>query len=230
MNEERLNARNESNKDELINIIKNILSKGAAYAIKSLPVGDHIKEVLRDIKKALDEKEFEQILNVALASSINQGMEVLGITQHDIKTIGDLSETAMEGGLQNNINIGIDVVEKIKSVGNIFGTYIKDFFKKIKNFVSGREFKKKLEIAVERCMQKVEEFKSLCSQWHIAYDALNLPEIESIAKILKRDKYKVSFDDECQTENSFIQNITEVVSRNRTKLTKNQYEIFENMK
>lgn len=48
----------EKNKEELMNIILNIIDKGANYVIKGMPVNEHIKEVLIDVKKVLKQGDF----------------------------------------------------------------------------------------------------------------------------------------------------------------------------
>ena len=61
-----MNEEIEKNKEEVINIISNILDKGSNYVIKSMPINSHIKEILIDVKKVIKDKEFSQILKVAV--------------------------------------------------------------------------------------------------------------------------------------------------------------------
>ena len=42
-------------------------------------------------------------------------------------------------------------------------------------------------------------------------------------------KNKVEFNDKCVSENTIIQNVTELVRQNKKKLTKNQFDICANL-
>ena len=197
-----MNEEIEKNKEEVINIISNILDKGSNYVIKSMPINSHIKEILIDVKKVIKDKEFSQILKVAVS---------------------------FNGGLTNAINLGIDVISVAKKYGNIFGNYIEDFFSNLKNFVSSTEFKKKVYNSINKCIDKVDNFKELCNDWYDAYDNFNLKDIGDIAGKLNKMKTKVQFDTNCINENTIIQNMTELVNRRKKKLTPFQLDICSNL-
>lgn len=224
-----MNEEIEKNKEEVVNIVNNILDKGANYVIKSMPINAHIREVLIDVKKVIKEKEFSQILKVALSSSLKEGMDFLGISESNLKEIGQVVDTAFKGGLTKAINIGIDIVGNAKKYGNIFYNYIGELFDKLKSFVQSLEFKKKIYACIEKCLDKVDTFKELCNDWYDAYDSFNLKDIGEIAGKLNKLKNKVSFHTDCVNENSIIQNITELVSRRKQKLTKTQLDICTNL-
>lgn len=219
----------EKSKEEVVDIVNNILDKGANYVIKSMPINAHIREILIDVKKVIKEKEFSQILKVALSSSLKEGMESLGISESNLKEIGQVVDTAFKGGFTNAINMGIDIVGTAKKYGHIFYNYIEEFFNNLKGFVQSLEFKKKIYSCIEKCLDKVDAFKELCNDWYDAYDSFNLKDIGEIAGKLNKLKYKVSFHPECMNENSIIQNITELVSRRKQKLTKAQLDICTNL-
>ena len=219
----------EKNKEELINIILNIIDKGANYVIKGMPVNEHIKEVLIDVKKVLKQGDFLKILNTALTSSIKEGLEIAGVPEKNIGEINKMVEAAFKGGLSNCINIGIDIVSTTKKYGNIFYNYIDDFFGDLKSFISSTEFKKKIDLNVEKCMNKVDDFKELCNDWYDAYDNFDLRQIKEIANKLNKLKYKVNFNNDCINENNIIQNITELVNVRKQKLTKTQYDICSSL-
>lgn len=225
----KLDAEIEKNKDEIIDIISNLIDKGGNYVIKSMPINTHIKEVLLDVKKVINEKEFSQILKVALTSSINQGLEVLGVSDSNLKQINKMVDTAFDGGLTSSINLGIDIVSTAKKYGNIFYNYIEDFFTNLKSYVSSMEFKRKLYASIEKCLDKVDNFKELCNDWYDAYDNFNMNDIKDIANKLNKMKTKVSFNNDCINENTIIQNITELVDRRKQKLTKTQFDICSNL-
>lgn len=219
----------EKNKEELMNIILNIIDKGANYVIKGMPVNEHIKEVLIDVKKVLKQGDFLKILNTALTSSIKEGLEIAGVPEKNISEINKMVEAAFKGGLSNCINIGIDIVSTTKKYGNIFYNYIDDFFGDLKSFISSTEFKKKIDLNVEKCMNKVDDFKELCNDWYDAYDNFDLRQIKEIANKLNKLKYKVNFNNDCMNENNIIQNITELVNVRKQKLTKTQYDICSSL-
>ena len=60
MNNENIEI--EKNKTEVSNIISKVIEKGANYIIKSMPVNEHIKEILSDVKEALKERDFLNII------------------------------------------------------------------------------------------------------------------------------------------------------------------------
>ena len=219
----------EKNKEELMNIILNIIDKGANYVIKGMPVNEHIKQVLIDVKKVLKQGDFLKILNTALTSSIKEGLEIAGVPEKNISEINKMVEAAFKGGLSNCINIGIDIVSTTKKYGNIFYNYIDDFFGDLKSFISSTEFKKKIDLNVEKCMNKVDDFKELCNDWYDAYDNFDLRQIKEIANKLNKLKYKVNFNNDCINENNIIQNITELVNVRKQKLTKTQYDICSSL-
>ena len=219
----------EKNKEELMNIILNIIDKGANYVIKGMPVNEHIKEVLIDVKKVLKQGDFLKILNTALTSSIKEGLEIAKKKKKNISEINKMVEAAFKGGLSNCINIGIDIVSTTKKYGNIFYNYIDDFFGDLKSFISSTEFKKKIDLNVEKCMNKVDDFKELCNDWYDAYDNFDLRQIKEIANKLNKLKYKVNFNNDCINENNIIQNITELVNVRKQKLTKTQYDICSSL-
>lgn len=215
----------EKNKEEIQNIILSIIDKGANYVIKGMPVNKHIKEVLIEIKKVLNEREFLQILNVAITSSIKEGMEIMGVKSKNITEINNMVDTAFKGGLSNFISLGIDIIGNTKKYGNIFFNYIDDFFGGLKSFISSTGFKKKIYANLEKSLDKVDDFKELCNDWYDAYDKFNVDELKNIAGKLNKLKSKVSFNNDCMNENNIIQNVTELVNRKKQKLTKIQFDI-----
>ena len=185
--------------------------------------------VLIDVKKVLKQGDFLKILNTALTSSIKEGLEIAGVPEKNISEINKMVEAAFKGGLSNCINIGIDIVSTTKKYGNIFYNYIDDFFGDLKSFISSTEFKKKIDLNVEKCMNKVDDFKELCNDWYDAYDNFDLRQIKEIANKLNKLKYKVNFNNDCINENNIIQNITELVNVRKQKLTKTQYDICSSL-
>lgn len=215
----------EKNKKEITQIIENTIDKGANYIIRSMPVNKHIKEILINTKQALKEESLTGVIKVALVSSINEAKGFLNEKGNDLNNIEEMVNLAFDGGVTSSINVGIDMIENTKKYGNLFYNYIEDFFVKLKGFVTSKEFKSKVYLGVSKCMNKVDNFKQICSDWYDAYDDFNIDSIKEIATKLNKMKGKVSFDSNCINENSIIQNVTELVSRNKKKLTSTQFAI-----
>lgn len=219
----------QKNKEEIIGIISKIISKGSNYIIRAMPVNEHIKDILSDVKEALDEGEFKDALKVAVSSSITEGIEIVGIREDELENIDKMIEIAFEGGLAKSINLGIDMVENVKKYGHLFYNYIEDYFENLKGFVLSKDFKAKVYTGITKCLDKVETFKDMCNEWYDAYDKFNLGDIKDIAGKLKKMKKNVSFDNSCISENTIIQNVTELVARKNKKLTKTQFDICSNL-
>ncbi len=215
----------EKNKKEIVQIIEKTIDKGANYIIKSMPINKHIKEILIDIKQCLKEDDFINVIKVALVSSIKEGKEYLGIKDKNLSNIENMVDIAFNGGITTSINLGVDIIENTKKYGHLFYNYIEDFFVNLKRFISSKEFKNKVYCGVSKCLNKVDDFKKTCSDWYEAYDSFNIDSIKEIATKLNKMKGKVSFDTNCINENSIIQNVTELVSRNKKKLTGTQFAI-----
>ncbi len=218
----------ESNKDELIKIIISVLDKGANYSIKSMSVNEHIQELLLNVKKVFTDLEFKKILKTAVNSSLKDGQELKG-NNLELKRIDSMLKLAFKGGLPELINLGIEIVTATKKYGNIFSNYIEDFVNKLKNFALSVEFKNKVQNGLDKCLNKVEKFKNMCTLWYDAYNQLNIEDIQLIAGNLKDMKNKVKFDSECLNENEVIQNITELVTRKKDRLSNARMDIYENL-
>ena len=217
------------NKEELKNILIKTIDKGGNYIIKAMPVNKHIKDILSDVKECITDGEFKDIVSTAIESSLKEGKEILGLTDRELKYINKMINTAFAGGLTKNINIGVATIENVKKYGNLFYNYIEDFFESLKSYIASTGFEERVNIAVSKCLNKVDEFKKICSNWYTAYDKFDLNNISSIADKLDKMKNKVEFNDKCVSENTIIQNVTELVGQNKKKLTKNQFDICANL-
>ena len=217
------------NKEEIKNILIKTIDKGGNYIIKAMPVNKHIKDILSDVKECITDGEFKDIVSTAIESSLKEGKEILGLTDRELKYINKMINTAFAGGLTKNINIGVAAIENVKKYGNLFYNYIEDFFESLKSYRASTGFEERVNIAVSKCLNKVDEFKKICSNWYTAYDKFDLNNISSIADKLDKMKNKVEFNDKCVSENTIIQNVTELVRQNKKKLTKNQFDICANL-
>ncbi len=225
MNKEEI----EINKNEIAEIVINILDKGSNYIIKSMPINEHIKEILSNVKGALKEKDFKNMIKVAVSSSVIEGAQALGLGKEGISSIEEMIDASFEGGITKSINIGVGMIEQVKKYGNLFYNYIEDFFTRLRGFVDSKEFKNKVYSCVSKCLNKVDNFKEMCNDWYDAYDEFNISSLKEIASKLNKMKGQVGFDQNCISENSIIQNITEFVSKNNKKLTKTQFDIYSEL-
>ena len=217
------------NKDEIKDILLNVIDKGSNYVIKSMPVNKHIKDMLLNIKSCLGEQNFKDIVSTAIESSVQEGKEILGLRDKDIKEINKMVKIAFKGGLAKNLNIGVSTIENVQKYGNLFYNYIEDFFTSLKRYISSKSFEEKVQLAVDKCINKVNEFKNICSSWYKAYDNFDINNISNIADKLDKMKKKVGFSDKCVSQNAIIQNVTELVKQNNKKLTKTQFDICANL-
>ena len=68
----------EKNKEKLKEILLKIINKGSNYVIRGMPINNHIKEILINTKEALKEEDFNNVIKIAITSSIKEGLEILG--------------------------------------------------------------------------------------------------------------------------------------------------------
>lgn len=217
------------NKEEITNIILKIIEKGSNYIIKSMPVNKHVKEILVNVKDSFGDSDIKGIIKVAIDSSIKEGIEILGIKEGELVEIEKMVTIAFKGGLPKSINLGVGTIENVKKYGNIFFNYIEDFFNSLKRFIASSGFETRVHEGINKCLNKVEEFKDMCNDWYDAYDKFDLNDLKDIASKLDKMKKKVSFNNNCLSENTIIQNVTELVSRKNGKLTKTQFDICSNL-
>ena len=219
----------EKNKEEIKKIIIKIIDKSSNYIIRAMPANEHIKDLLLNVKGALKEEDFYEMLKIAIGSSIKEGLDIIGLKEEATEEIDKMIDIAFDGGLTKSINMGIDIVENTKKYGNLFYNYIEDFFENLKGYIEGKDFKAKVYLGINKCLDKVENFKDICNDWYDAYDNFNISDIKVLADRLNKMKKKVSFNSNCLNENTIIQNVTELVSRERKKLTPIQFDICSNV-
>lgn len=219
----------EKNKEKLKEILLKIINKGSNYVIRGMPINNHIKEILINTKEALKEEDFNNVIKIAITSSIKEGLEILGKDSKELNGIENITDIAFNGGLVKSLNLGVDMVENMKKYGNLFYNYIEDFFESLKGYIAGKDFKKRVYEYIGKCLDNVESFKDICSEWYDAYDEFDIKGIKEIAGKLKKMKNNISFDNACLNENALIQNATELISRNNKKLTPVQFDICANI-
>lgn len=217
------------NRSEFTNVVSKVIDKGANYVIRGMPINNHIKDILIDVKDSFKTKDFKEILKTAVNSSIREGLEILSLPKNVLKDISKIKDIALNGGLTDGVCAGIEIISKKYLGKNVYDEYIKDFFDKTKNFVKSRDFLNKINLGVNNCINKINEFKEVCKSWYNAYDKFDLDEINNIANSLNKKKNKVNFDLECLNKNNVIQNMTELINNKRDKLSELQMQICNSL-
>lgn len=207
------------------NIAFNVVNTAADYIIKAMPVNDGVKNILLDVKKAFESRDFKTILKTAVGSSMEEGIKMLKMPKNVLSDISKVTNITIKGGLSEGICAAIDIISNKYLKNNLFYNLIKDFINKTKDYIFTKEFKDKLEIKVERLVKKADNFKEKCKEWYKYYDKLDFEKMNDLAQDLKREKRKVISDPECAKESNIIQNILKLVNVKKDKLTNLQLQI-----
>ncbi|MDO4282158.1 MAG: hypothetical protein Q4D02_00845 [Clostridia bacterium] len=213
------------NRNEFANIVENVIDKGANYVIRGMPINNHIKDILIDVKDSLKTKDVKEILKTAVNSSIREGLEVLSLPKEILKDISKIKDIAVSGGLREGINASIEIISKKYLGENVYSVYIKDFFDKVKDFIMSNEFLNKINAGLTKCVKKIDDFKNACNEWYQAYDKFDLESINHIANVLNKKKSNINFDSECMNQNNVIQNMTQLINNKKDKLSELQMQI-----
>lgn len=211
------------------NLTQDIVSKGADYVIRAMPLNNHIKNILIDVKKSFETKDFKQVLKTAVSSSIQEGLNILNLPKNVIRDVTTIKDIALKGGLREGICSAIDIVTSKYLKNNVFYNIIKDFINKTKDFVFSRGFKQKIDKGIVNLLNKADKYKEKCNEWFKYYDKLDFDNMNMIAKSLEHQKSKVASDSECIRQNNIIQNMTQFVNAKKDKLSRIQLQICNNL-
>lgn len=213
------------NRNEFTTVVEKVINKGANYVIRGMPINNHIKDILIDVKDSLKSKDFKEILKTAVNSSIREGLEVLSLPKNVLKDISKIKDIAVNGGLAEGLCAGVEIISKKYLGKNVYDVYIKDFFDKTKDFIKSNDFLNKINMGVNKCIRKIDDFKNACKQWYEAYDKFDLDSINNIANTLNKKKSIVNFDTDCINQNNVIQNMTMLINNKKDKLSELQMQI-----
>ena len=217
------------NENSFLNVVQGVVNKGAEYVIKAMPVNDHIKDILLDVKDAFKTKDFKNVVKTALNSSIREGLEVLQLPKNVLSDITKIKDIVFKGGFREGINAGIDIVTKKYLKNNLLSTFIKDFLDKTKKYVYSKDFSEKIDIGIKKIFDKVDKYKNVCKEWFKSYDKFDMENMNKLCKYLNKNKSSVSIDKECIKENNTIQNMMELINVRNSKLTPMQMQICSNL-
>lgn len=212
----------ENVKLEFGNIVRNIVDRGADYVIKAMPINDHIKDILSDVKNSFKTKGFKDLVKTAVNSSIREGLEILSLPKNVISNIDKVKDIAIKGGLTNAICAGIEIV--LKKNLNINTDIVKDFIDKMKGFINNKAFINKIDQGIKKCSSRVGKFEKMCDEWYQAYKDFDLDKINQISSKLNNSVKNVKFNKDSVKSNNIIQNLTEFVNNKKDRLTEMQYQ------
>lgn len=224
-----LNLEIKNTERAFLNIVQNVVGKGADYVIKTMPVSDPIKNVLLDVRKSFETKDFKEILKTAVGSSIEEGLKFLNMPKNVLNDITTVANVSLRGGLREGVSAAIDIISNKYLKNNIFYNFIKDFIDKTKGFLFNKEFKNKITNAIDKLQEKVDKFKEKCDEWYDYYNKLDFDKINDLAKTLNKEKSSVSSNLDCVKQNNIIQNITKLVNAKQDKLSNIQMQICSNL-
>lgn len=213
------------NREEFTNVLSKVIDSGTSYIIKSLPVNDNIKDIALDIKNAFKTKDFKEILKTAVNSTIREGLEMLSLPKNVISDITKISKIAFKGGLSQAVSAGIDIVANKYLKNNIFSPIISKFLGEIKNYVSSKDFKNKIDGNIEKLLSKTDKFNELCDKWYNSYEKFDLFSMNNICKTIKKMQHHIVNDKDCLTQTNIIENMTNLVNSKQAKLSPIQMQI-----
>lgn len=215
--------------EDLTDVVGKAIDQAANYVIKSMPAPDAVKDILYDVKEAIKTRDLKNILETTIKSTVREGLEMLGVSSKNIKSITDFKDVSLKGGLISGIKNAIDIVANNFLKNNIVGNHVYIFFNKLKDYVLSNNFKEKLNNKVNSLMKRKDEFMEKCESWYLAYKNLDLESVNKISEELASNKYIIRRYDDCERENRIIQNMTDMVNTKQTFLTTNQTRLCEVM-
>ncbi|MEG2459491.1 MAG: hypothetical protein RSB51_00345 [Clostridia bacterium] len=219
----------DSGKKELSSIVLKTVDRGADYVIKSMPIPEQFKNILTDIKGSFLKDGFKNLVKVAVNSSIEEGLQMLGMKESDIKSLGDTKQIYKDGGLPFAIQGIIDCNQSETLDHRIVGDYVYVFYDRLKNYVLGNKFMEKIDNSVDRFENKADRFIEKCNSWYDAYKEKDMEKINEISDELNKNIGNVRNDSNCKIENGIIQNITKLCNEKEAFLSKTEFNICKSM-
>ena len=217
------------NKEEFANVLGKVIDSGTNYIIKALPINDNFKDIALDIKNAFKTKDFKEILKTAVNSSIREGLEVSNLPKDVISDITKISKIAFKGGLSQAVSAGIDIVSDKYLKNNIFSSVIDKFLGEIKNYISSKDFKNKIDLNIDKLLDKTNKFNELCDKWYNSYEKFDLFGMNNICKAIKKMQRHIVNDKNCLIHSNIIENMTSLVNSKQEKLSPVQMQICSNI-
>ena len=167
-------------KSDLQSVSESALEKSMNYIIKSVPIPDAVRDVLKDVKDAIKTKQLKEIIGTAVNSSVREGLEISGLSKNNINTLKDVKNFALKGGLVILLKNGLEIVENKFLKNNIVSDYVYNFFAKLKNYILSNEFLKKINSMVDRLTNKKTEYLQKCEDWYDAYGKMDIEKMNHV--------------------------------------------------
>ncbi|MBR6688732.1 MAG: hypothetical protein IKL68_01795 [Clostridia bacterium] len=222
-----LDHRLDNLKLDLQNISERALEKSMNYIIKSMPVPDAIKDVLKGVKESIKTKTLKEVVETAVNSSVREGLEIVGVSKTNISTLKDVKDFAFKGGLAMLLKCGLQLVERKYLKNNIVSDAIYRFFGKVNEYILSNEFVKKINSMVDKLSAKKDEYMKKCDNWYEAYTKLDIKNINKLSEELGTNRYITSRYEDCDRENRIIQNMTKMVNAKKSILSIEQQKLCE---
>ena len=210
-------------------IVVNVIDKGTDYILKAMPIQENVKDILLDVKKSFKTKDFTKIVQTAVTSSIREGLEIIGTPINVIKDINKIREAAFKGGLRQALVASIEIFTNKYLKGNILGDVVAKFIEETKDFVNSKRFAIKIDEDIRKVALKQEKFKVLCSEWYKAYDKMDLPTLNNIAKEISSKQKTSIINTDIMKASKIILNMTEFVNNKKDKLSLTQLDVCKSL-
>ena len=218
-----------NNNEDFNNILTNIIKKGIDYGIKSLNSSENNDGLVNIIKEVSKGKELKEIIKTCVDASISQALENKKGNIDLLKSLKSFKDISIKGGLRYLLSAGVDILFRKATKLNLFKPIVEKILFNVKNFIMSNSFIQKLDVSINKIINRKNEFKKDCLNWHKAYEEFNLKKINEIAKVLQENKNKIQNDPDCIKENNIIQNITKLVNIKKEKLSKLQLQICNDL-
>lgn len=227
----------ELDKDHRLDILKTdlqfaserALDRSMNYIIKSLPIPDAMRDVLKDVKESIKTRSLKEVITTAVNSSVREGLEISGVSKTNINSLKDMKNFALKGGLLMLLKGGVEIIERKYLKNNIVSDCVYSFFNKLKDYVLSKEFVKKIDSIVDKMTNKKHEYLEKCENWYEAYKNMDINVINKISEELSANKYITSRYEDCDRENRIIQNMTLMINNKKTPLSIAQQKLCETM-
>lgn len=188
--------------------ISKALDNAANYVIKSMPVTDHVRDVLVDVKNSFKSKDLREILSAAVKSSVREGLEILGIDGKNVENIFDVNKIAKAGGLVPALKNVVEIAGNIFTKNNIVGDYVYKFFGGLSKYIQSSDFIQKVGGVIKRLLNRKDKFMENVNGWYKAYAESNEADLKFFTDEIKSSKDIIKKFEDCNKQSKIIDNIT----------------------
>lgn len=206
-------------KDCVLKAVEN----AAGYVIKSMPVTDHVKDVLLDVKNSFRSKEITELLNSVVKSSVKEGMEISDVNEASLNGLQDIKNISKTGGLICGIKNVVEIAAKLLTKNKIVGNYVYKFFDVFSKYIQSSDFLKKLGDVITRLLKRKDKFMENVNGWYKAYSQSDMTSLKYFADELKSSKDIIKKFDDCNYQSKIIDKIMN--ASKKEKLSEEQLQL-----